>query len=269
MKTFNSCRVVLITLMLVSGCGGGGEGSSTFQTWPNEPANSTLVTDWGFNALVGGGWSNNGGSATIVSDPTAPFSRRAVAQFPYPIGFAGGEGPDNIYYDLPAATALYYGYWWKPSNPWQGHSSGYNKIQFLLGDGGDMYVAMYGSPGGPYQLRFNLQFPGVDLTYLGGSVGEVVLDGNIANTSITLGNWHRIEVLILLSTSSSSQDGTLNWWINGVLQGNYTNINYDAAYLKQFQFAPTWGGVGDTKTEADDFWFDHVHISIPNGNLVR
>jgi hypothetical protein len=29
--------------------------------------------------------------------------------------------------------------------------------------------------------------------------------------------------------------------------------------------SPTWGGVGDTKSETDYFWFDHVHISRPGG----
>src|SRR5437879_3213845 len=87
------------------------------QTWPNEPANSTLVTDWGFNALVGGGWSNNGGSATIISNNAAPSSPPAIAQFLYPIGFTGGGGPDNIYHSLPDAPLYYFGYWWKPSNP--------------------------------------------------------------------------------------------------------------------------------------------------------
>jgi hypothetical protein len=30
-----------------------------------------------------------------------------------------------------------------------------------------------------------------------------------------------------------------------------------------FDFNPTWGGQGGTKTETDYFWYDHTHLSKP------
>lgn len=239
------------------------------QTWPNEPANSTLITDWPFTTLTGGGW-NHTGSATIVSDPTAPLSANNVGRFQYSSGFNGGSGPDNVYYSLPDAT-LYFGFWWKPSNPWQGHSSNVNKIQFLMGNGHDMYVNMHGPNGGPYHLEWDLQFPNVSNGHLpgyGDNPGTWVVSGNVNSTTITLGNWHRIEAIVSRSTSTSARNGILKWWLDGVLQGNYTNVNYPSTPFVEFQFAPTWGGTGDTKTQTDNYWFDHVRISRPNGSVT-
>jgi len=33
--------------------------------------------------------------------------------------------------------------------------------------------------------------------------------------------------------------------------------------FQELQIAPTWGGVGGTKSQQDYFWFDHVHLSRP------
>ncbi len=53
----------------------------------------------------------------------------------------------------------------------------------------------------------------------------------------------------------------MKWWLDGVLQGNFTNVNYPADAFDEFKFAPTWGGTGGTKNEQDYFWFDHVRIT--------
>ena len=60
-----------------------------------------------------------------------------VGQWSYPIGYNGGTGPANMFYNVRGATELYIGFYWKPSSPWQFHSSNVNKICFqFLGGGG-------------------------------------------------------------------------------------------------------------------------------------
>ena len=69
------------------------------------------------------------------------------------------------------------------------------------------------------------------------------------------------------STTATSRDGILRWWINGVLGGNYTNLNYAPSGLTEWQWNNTWDGaqdMGTSNTVDWEHWLDHVHISIPN-----
>ena len=240
--------------------------------WPNEPAGSTLITDYAFSDPLplgnsmpvgnGTGWAiNNGGLASMVSDPTAPYSPLNVGQWSYPTGFAGGSAPATMGYassNLANARDLYFGIWWKPSNPWQGHASGVNKILFIEQYGGacgnnlqNQVLTMYGQSE-PYLLRMTNEFM-IAPTYN--------LNPNVNNPAVTLGVWHRLEIHRKLSNTSSSQDGILQWWMDGTLVGNYSNINDPQCPFDSLSFSPTWGGVGDTKAENDYYRYDHVHIS--------
>jgi hypothetical protein len=65
------------------------------------------------------------------------------------------------------------------------------------------------------------------------------------------------------STTGTSGDGIIRWWLDGILIGNYSNASFPGKALSEFQFSPTWGGTGDTKTQQDYYWFDHAYISGP------
>lgn len=222
--------------------------------WPNEPAGLTTITDQPWDALTTLGWNivyNANGYVTIGADLLAPQSAPSVLQYMYPAGFAGGSAPATEYIGLPSAKRIYMGMWWKASNPWQGHSSGVNKIQFLFpGSGGDIYMAMYGPPGGPYELSVLPQFPNLPSSWY---------RPNVANVPVTLGQWHRIEWLIDYSASSSN--GGMQWWLDGQLIGSYTNVQFPSAGMIEYHLSPTWGGMGDTKSQTDYYWFDQVRIS--------
>lgn len=244
--------------------------------WPNEPAGSTLITDWSFNTisgpLPGPRWRNNGGSL-IVSDVTAPLSPTNVLKFPYPVGFLSGYAPDTVYFPLNNLSEIYFGYWWKASNPWHAHSSFINKIAFQFTDltGGQLIQIMFGNGGSePYRVMSSLEFNGVDNSHLGNGYGDAPgtwqLFGNASEGKVTLGHWHRIEVYIKKGTSSSSKNGIIRWWVDGILVGNFSNVNYPTPPFIEYQFSPTWGGaVGARKSEEDYYYYDHVRISQPSG----
>lgn len=241
------------------------------QSWPNEPGGSQLLTDWGFsNQSWPAGWGSDS-PPQIVSDGTAPASASNVARQTFPSGFVGGVSPNNFYFPIPGARELYAGYWWKASNPWQGHSSNGNKIHFFMGNNGswNQVVEMYGPVSGPW--RYSIYFPNssVSNSHLSPSYGDAVgtrhIFPNISDPPVTLGAWHRIEHYAKMSTTPTSRDGILRWWVDGVLVGSFTDVNYPQETISEFQFSPTWGGVGDTKTQTDYFQWDHVRISIPNG----
>jgi hypothetical protein len=74
-----------------------------------------------------------------------------------------------------------------------------------------------------------------------------------------LGSWHKIELYFRYNTPAN---GIIRWWMDGTLIGDYTNISFPASgCFAEFQFSPTWGGVGDVKTETDYFWFDRAYVS--------
>jgi Bacterial Ig-like domain (group 3)/Bacterial Ig domain len=243
--------------------------------WPNEPAGATLLTDFGFATLKGDGWGNSASPyVTIVSDSEAPLSPPAVAQYTYPAGMTGGVAPGSIGWEHPELLGgvrdLFLGFWWKPSSPWQGHASGVNKLVFISQYGGacggslqNIVFTMFGinasgtpNPPGPYKLRATTEFLGTARNY----------SPNVSNPDIVLGEWHRIEILIRPSTTATSGDGVLRWWLDGTLLGDYTTVNYPQCPWDVVAFSPTWGGVGDTKTETDHFWYDHAHLSNPTAS---
>src|SRR3989441_8201355 len=103
---------------------------------------------------------------------------------------------------------------------------------------------MYGPPSGPFATRMVTE-----------GWGPGGLNENVGSKPLALGVWHRLEMLM------NSPAGALQWWVDGVLVGSYTGLSYPSGGFLSLEFSPTWGGVGDTKTEDDYFWFDHIQAS--------
>jgi hypothetical protein len=178
-----------------------------------------------------------------------------VARFTYGVGFPGGYEPGVEAYNPPAPVRdAYFGFWWKAGDPWENHAgSGVNKLAFLYaGEGeGDVALILF-KDGAPYTLQVVPEFP-KDVRRLG---------PNAAATPVTLGVWHQIEWHVNYASPESSGTGLVEWWLDGVLEGRYTDLQTPAgAGFREFQIAPTWGGMGGTKTEEDHFCFDHAVVS--------
>src|SRR5882724_4558313 len=225
--------------------------------WPNEPTGMTLVTDEPFNALVEGGWrmvqrqTTNGSGLALIADPTAPHSPPGVLQFTYAQGFVAGSEPGVEFYDPPSPILeTYFAFWWKPSNPFQNEgASNVNKIAFLLTQSADIYIMMQ-AVGSRYRIAVEPEFPG----------DTRVMAPNVTDTTVTLGQWHLIEWYVKCSSSPSTRDGLTKWWLDGVLQGSYTDLLTPGGFT-EYQLAPTWGGLYSVKSETDYYWFDHARIS--------
>jgi hypothetical protein len=235
---------VVVTVSNASGSG----------AWPNEPAGFVTITDNPWNVTVGSGWNRrSGGTDSISVDATAPLSPLNVLQYIYPVGLVDGVAPATQYYPV-STKEVFVGMWWKPSNPWQGDASNVNKIQFFQVQNSSIYMAMYGSNGGTYQLRVDAQWP---------EQGTAWLVPNVGSGNVVLGQWHRLEWYLKYESSYGAGDGIVRWWMDGVLVGNYTNVRFpnDNGFV-EYQISPTWGGnTGDVKREQDYYWFDHSHLS--------
>src|SRR5256886_9824151 len=147
--------------------------------------------------------------------------------FIYPQGMVEGQAPATIYYNM-NASEVYAGFWWKPSSPFDLGPNG-NKIAFLFngggGAGGQQFLIL--RPDG--RLHVLPEYPG-DYRWRA---------PNVNATLVTLGVWHRVEWY-------ASKAGTLKWWLDGVLQGSYSDAgnsyNFDI-----FEFSPTWGDRKSTR----------------------
>jgi hypothetical protein len=248
--------VVLTLLAIVMAAGRVAE---TGTDWPNEPAGFAALTDQPWDALTGGGWNRRFSTYDrIISDQTAPLSPMNVLEFVYPKGFAGGYAPASAYYPLNNTKEVFIGLWWKVSNPWQGHSSAVNKIQFVyLAGPADVAMVMYGVNGGGYDVRVLPQWR---------EHKDQWLIPNVNNSPVTIGDWHRIEWYLKYDTAYQAGNGIIRWWLDGTLAGDYTDVRYPRdAGLVEYQLSPTWGGVGGLKMATDYYRFDHLYISVPSG----
>ena len=223
--------------------------------WANEPAGLVALTDQPWNAMVDPQWRRRPSSNDrIVEDADAPFSPRAVLEYVYPEGFVGGTAPATHYVTLQNAKEVFIGLHWKPSQPWHGHSSGVNKVQFVYLPRGDAAMVMYGNDGGPYELRVMPQWKEHTRGWLMPSVSRPV----------QLGTWHRIEWHLKYETRPAAGDGVIEWWLDGTRIGSYTDLHFPSdTGFAEYQISPTWGGLADTKRQADWFRFDHAYLSVP------
>ena len=221
--------------------------------WPDEPSGWTTLAEHSGDVLTPTGWSvewNDSGYLAPGLDATAPMSPPGVLQYKWPIGWTNLIGMGALYHDFPATRRVFVGTWWKPSNPWQGHVSNTNKIQYLFTSGsGSIFMAMYGPPGGPYQIVVFPQFT----TSL-----DRWLTPNVNHVNVTLGQWHRLEWLV----DYSGAKGHIQWWMDGVLLGDYSDDPPPPEGLMEYKLHPVWGGAETiAKTETDYYWFDQVHVS--------
>lgn len=236
------------------------------QAWPNEPAGSRVISDWSWNALSGAGWRDDGGNRRIVQDSTAPLSAASVLESKRDPNAYGGS---NEALDFTTSNELYVGFWWKPSSPFTGWATLQNKISIVKSaTGGHTYVLMNSSQrGGPFALAIQLDYGSVGNSHLGNGWGDSLgpwnLYANQGDSGVALGVWHRIELYIKKSTTSTSQDGILRWWMDGSPQGNYTNVNYPAGFVN-VGLTPIWDSP-DNIPFPEYHWYDHVKVSIPSG----
>lgn len=91
---------------------------------------------------------------------------------------------------------------------------------------------------------------------------------NVSDTPILADTWYTVEHYIIASSSNTSRNGTVKWWINGVLQGNYTNLNVGDGIINEVQINHAWDGsigvqcgppTNPSNTLGRDCRYDSIH----------
>jgi hypothetical protein len=245
--------------------------------WNNEPTGSQLITEFRFDAVQGNGWSAvYPGGGAIVSDPTAKASAPNTLMY---IRQPNSIGNSSVtYYNLPTLNEMYFAFWWKASDPFEGQPHLLTKIANVWVNGGNGTLGLLwfymkaAQRGGPYQLIMQLEFPNVGNSHLGNGYGDNPgtwnLFGNVSGGSISLGNWHLLELQLRTSSTPTARNGQLTWWMDGTPIGKYSNVNFPNSAVNMVQFATSWDSQDPTQQQPYYFWYDHARISKPSGGAT-
>jgi hypothetical protein len=234
------------------------------QSWPNEPSGSTTIVDCNMNSMLCGYGGGSAAGGSIITDATAPLSPSSVVEYKLNVGTSNGGG--QIIYSFGSTDSFYEGFWWKPSDPFYGTPNCGNKIiGVFMTDGTPVsgLTCETGVNGGPYLWVSTLELPHNNC-HLGGwgdCPGTFNLFPNRGSGRVSLGVWHRVEVYMKRSTSSTSRDGTIRFWLDGALIFDYTNVNMPG-YFTGTYFTPAWDGSWEpVHPTSFSNRYDHVHLS--------
>lgn len=205
-----------------------------------------------------------------MSDDAAPMSRPGVTAFTYnpSTGLGGGEP----YIPLNGLNEVYIGAWlWiDPNFIWR--QTGHEKV-FYLGEanGGNLWTEVYGSPQtGPGYMSTVYQPAGgaannCHLLNIVNADCPGSITFNYGGVPFTRGVYHRLEVYHKRSTSNTSRDGILRIWLDGTPVANVTQFNHTTGNPFQFfLITQAWDGGDKGLPNANQWRYDHIHISAPN-----
>ena len=236
--------------------------------WTNEPSGANVLIDCPFNSVSACGILDVYNSAQLGVDSTAPISPNNSAKA---VLYArAGQGGMQLIYTTPnPVREIFVGFTWRTNPQFQGRIV-QNKLFFIRGNTlGNGYFGMWNPPGSPTMVMgWGHNTSGLDNSHTCQYDSGLWCPPNAGPSLITLGQWAKIEVYQKASTTATSRDGILRWWVNGVMGGNYSNLNYSPSGLTEWQWNNTWDGaqdMGTSNTVDWEHWIDHIHVSLPNG----
>ncbi len=277
MKVYNrNILALLVTILNLMGVQAGGFAEAS-GSWPNEPTGSTVIVDCPFSGSLCPGIWDAYNSASFALDATAPLSPGNVLDSFMATNSVTGSGQWGV--ALPDAKELYIGTWWSTNADFQGYSNNQNKMLFARRPEIDNnFLVWQGYPGQPKTLKWYGQMTYDNCGYAG-TFGMCYSRGDGtgwfepntgANATIAAGSgWHRIEIYLKTSTTKTSRDGIVRWWLDGAMVGNYSGVNLSPGGLQDFQINHAWDGSGSCATrDCSKSWhhyWDHLRISIGQG----
>lgn len=230
---------------------------------PNEPAGYTRITNNPLDVMTADGWSEDIGTPTKATDPTAPVSPSGVARANMPAGMNAGGGIWTLERSLPGTTRLYMSLAFKLSANYQGEPSGTNKLAFAwIHNNPSVFLSTEG--GGSGNLIATIRLQNVP-DARGNSNG---LAPNLGKSGVvSRGVWHTWEVE-LISNTNGGANGIARWWLDGVLIGEHTNVEYASAGQARVwhiaSLCPIWGGMGGVVSQSQSIDFDNIYLSGAN-----
>ena len=244
----------------VTGQGSVVVGYSGNSEFPNLPFGFTRIAETDFSAPSLDGFHVHG-SMSLTTDPTAPFTCCDVGQKIFPVGSVGGGGIAlSRSISSAGAEEIYLAVWMKVSDNFRNHSSGITKVFYAFSAGKPKMILSARGPN--LELSSLLRYAPGNTPYLSPNVGDRT------NAQLQRGEWHLVEYVIRSSSSPGVPDGSKQWWLDGVLVGDYSGLDThhagESLSWDSVQWNTIWGGVGDEVTEEDGdmfWWASHFYAA--------
>lgn len=209
---------------------------------PDWPGPTPLAVPAGFGTLDAHAWTALRDSAwsylrrsssrddDICRDPSAHPPRTAL-RIVFTPDMRPNTEPSVHWIRLPHLTAVYAAWDMRLSPNWTGSPAGGGKIVFLHADSGGQVYANIGGSRAPHHIDVNTEWA---------PYGSKFWEPNVDSTPVVYGRWYRIEWYAQWSSTPGAADGVLRWWVDGVLNGDYADVEFPfPAGFSQFEFAPT------------------------------
>ena len=225
--------------------------------WTNEPSGFTVIEETGWEAGTLGNWYKIFTSAdkpiSVGTITGSLLGESRALQIDFPQGHVGGGGTE-LRFDIPSASRsneVYIGFYVQVNSQWQGHNSGINKMLYLH-DGGASFSAMW------YEM-FGTGSSPLDLYVVNQSgSGPAGFHENVNEVTFARGQWHKVEIY---QKQGDANNGIVRVWVNGVLAIDRSDVDTRSTPIDNVTISGIWGGVGDSKNQADYMRFDRIRIS--------
>lgn len=224
----------------------------------------------------GGAWSCLGGNGSIVSDASAPVSPPSVLRFDF-TGVVGGSSPDSCTKTFTATDRIYVAFYWKASSGFQTHAAG-TKISFVVSPSFQQdiipLIPAHLGVTAPWPIELynanNILINNCDagVPYFGDCPGSVHwFPSGFPSANIQDNTWYLHELLMCKSSTTSSNNGRLRYWLtpaggSSTLMISTDQMDWASGGFDQVALNATWGGTGGT-SPTQYFYWDAYKISIP------
>lgn len=222
--------------------------------WPHQPTGFRTLTDQPWLAVQSLGWQyiKRAGSkvAVILTDPSAPLSPPTALRIIFTPDMGSDNDPGANFFPLSNVRELYWAYALRISSNWHASPAGACKMTYCMAPNSNLWTALNHPPG-----QIGPPFHAVARTEW---LARYWLPQT--PTPIQPGVWNIYEWYTKLASPGAS-DGVLRWWVNGQLNGDYTNVpSTPASGFGEFQFAPTVQQAPPSEQYMD---IDHTIVQVP------
>lgn len=232
-------------------------------TWPNEPNGAIQLLDCNFSSTPGACGIRDAYSSSIqATDGTAPISPSGVVKSVLPAGASSG-GMQLNYVTSQTYREMYVGILWRTNPQFQGRQVG-NKMFFVRGpvNNGVFLFGNSALSNGSAPMIYSHNSANLDNSHTCALSLGLACFPNAGSGVLTVGTWTKLEAYIKASTTDTSRDGIVRWWVDGVLAGNYTNMNVASRGLNEWVWSETWDGTVNPVPSVEWAHFiDHLHVS--------
>lgn len=264
-------------------------------TCANKPVGANTLATIHFNTNDGEGqmWDLYPGAGTITTIPGSEGSVSASILSP-----GAGTGGQQVIWPKPGneqpLTNLYVCFRWKINSQFVGIQAN-NKLIFVAAQdwtyGKKGINGVLSVPGRGAYPPYDNGNPGLQMIFAPNSATEIynndhvcaadfglICYPNVFDTPILRDTWYEIEHYVIASSCTTCRNATVKWWIDGTLNGSYTNLNYGDGIVNEFQINHTWDNsralqcynpftapLGRYCTNPQIHYFDELLIASVNG----